>query len=100
MGEALRKSAPAVTSGMLCGWAEISAYLGISLRSAHRMHAQRALPVFRWRGLVSSTRAAIDAYLLARPIYEGRKYAVPQPRCPHCGLRPSDPPREPRGEAP
>lgn len=83
-----------VSSGVLDGWAQIASYLNLSERTAQRWHARYPMPVVRWGYYLKVSRAALDQWLTALPMVGGPRYTVPQPPCPHCGLRPTDhPPR-------
>jgi hypothetical protein len=82
-----------VSPGLLYGWEQIGAYLGMSGRTAQRLHARAAMPLVRWRGAVCSMRVALEQWFLSQPLRDPHRYAVVRPPCPHCGLRPTDPPR-------
>lgn len=81
-----------VTCGVLSTWQQIADYLGVSVRTAQREHARHAMPLIRSFRRVKTLRTALDMWFLSAPMKDGRRLVV-QPPCPHCGLRPTDPPR-------
>ena len=82
-----------VSSGVRDGWQQIADYLNLSVRTAQRWHARYPMPVVRCGYYLKASRTALDQWLTSLPAVGVPRYTVPQPPCPHCGLRPTDPPR-------